>query len=81
MANQQNRWPDNVTGIYYVDDQCIDCDACRAEAPKNFKRNESHGYSFVYSQPQTPDEEAQSLAALKACPVEAIGVSQKTDLS
>jgi ferredoxin len=73
MADKSKKWEDNVPGRYYVDDQCIDCDACRAEAPANFTRNESHGFSYVYKQPQTPDEEAKCKAAMEACPVEAIG--------
>jgi ferredoxin len=73
MADQTKRWSDNVPGKFYVDDTCIDCDACRSEAPDNFKRNDGHGYSFVYKQPTTPEEEVRSQAALEACPVEAIG--------
>ena len=73
MADKVKKWPDNVPGSYYVDDQCIDCDACRSEAPNNYTRNEAHGYSFVYKQPSTPQEEAQCKAAMEACPVEAIG--------
>ncbi len=73
MADKAKKWADSVKGKYYVDDQCIDCDACRTEAPKNYKRNDDNGYSFVYKQPETPEEEAQSKAAKEACPVEAIG--------
>ncbi len=73
MADVSKKWPENTAGRYYVDEQCIDCDACRTEAPKNFTRNESHGYSFVYKQPSTPEEEAQCKTAMEACPVEAIG--------
>lgn len=73
MADKAKKWADNVTGRYYVDDQCIDCDACRTEAPDNFRRQEASGYSYVYKQPATPEEEAKCQAALEACPVEAIG--------
>lgn len=73
MAEKSNKWSDNVVGMFYVDDQCIDCDACRTEAPNNFKRNDEHGYSFVYKQPETDEEREQAQAALEACPVEAIG--------
>jgi ferredoxin len=77
MADKSKKWADNVPetsmGKYFVDDQCIDCDACRTEAPENFKRNDEHGYSYVYKQPETPEEQAQAKAALEACPVEAIG--------
>lgn len=73
MADLERKWPDNVPGKFYVDDQCIDCDACRTEAPDNFTRNDEHGYSFVYKQPETEEERIRAQAALEACPVEAIG--------
>lgn len=73
MAEKTNKWPDNVNGTFYVDDQCIDCDACRTEAPENFKRNDDDGYSYVYKQPENEKEKEQSQAAMEACPVEAIG--------
>lgn len=73
MPDKSKKWGDNVSGKFYVDDTCIDCDACRTEAPNNYKRNDDHGYSYVYKQPETPEEEAQCQAALEACPVEAIG--------
>lgn len=73
MADKSKKWDDNVAGRYFVDDQCIDCDACRTEAPNNFTRNDAHGYSYVYKQPSSPEEEAACVAAKEACPVEAIG--------
>ncbi len=73
MADLEKKWADNVAGKFFVDDQCIDCDACRTEAPKNFTRNEESGYSFVYHQPTTPEEEEHCKLAKEACPVEAIG--------
>ena len=73
MADVANRYPENVAGKYYVDNQCIDCDLCRETAPDNFKRNEDGGYSFVYKQPGSPEEEARCKEAKEGCPVEAIG--------
>ena len=73
MADAANRYPENVAGKYYVDNQCIDCDLCRETAPDNFKRNDDGGYSFVYKQPENPDEEARCKEAKEGCPVEAIG--------
>lgn len=73
MADITKKWPDNVPGNFFVDDQCIDCDACRAEAPANFTRNEEAGYSIVCKQPENDTEKEQCQAALEACPVEAIG--------
>ena len=73
MAVFANRYSDNVLGKFYVDDQCIDCDLCRETAPDNFTRNEDGGYSYVFKQPVTPDEEALCKEAMEGCPVEAIG--------
>ena len=73
MAAFTNRYLDNVAGKFYVDDQCIDCDLCRETAPNNFTRNEDGGYSYVYRQPGTPEEETLCKEAMEGCPVEAIG--------
>ena len=73
MADKTKKYPDNVPGKFYVDDQCIDCDLCRETAPENFRRNEDGGYSFLSKQPTTPEEEAQCKEAMEGCPVEAIG--------
>ena len=73
MADKDNRLPDNVPGKYYVDEECIDCDACREAAPDFFGRNDEKGYSFVCKQPDDSDGEELMVEALEGCPVEAIG--------
>ena len=73
MADKKNKLAENAPGKFYVDDQCIDCDACRETAPDFFKRNDERGYSFVYRQPQSADDVALCYEALEGCPVEAIG--------
>jgi ferredoxin len=73
MADTANRYPENIAGAYYVDNQCIDCDLCRETAPNSFKRNDDGGYSFVYNQPTTPEEQKLAKEAMEGCPVEAIG--------
>ena len=73
MADLENKYEDNKGGKYYVDNQCIDCDLCRETAPDNFTRNDDGGYSFVYKQPESDEEEAQCKEAMEGCPVEAIG--------
>jgi ferredoxin len=73
MADAANKYPENIAGKFYVDNQCIDCDLCRETAPDNFKRNEDGGYSYVFKQPASADEEARCKEAKEACPVEAIG--------
>src|SRR4026207_451383 len=73
MADAANKYAENVAGKFYVDDQCIDCDLCRETAPANFKRNDDGGHSYVYKQPETPEQEALCKEAMEGCPVEAIG--------
>ena len=71
MADIANKYAENVSGEFYVDDQCIDCDLCRETAPANFRRSDDGGYSYVFKQPTTPEEEALSKEAMEGCPVEA----------
>lgn len=73
MANKTDKWPKNVSGKFYVDEQCIDCDLCRETAPDFFKRDDDGGYSYVYKQPSTADEIDLCKEALEGCPVNAIG--------
>lgn len=73
MADKASRYPDNVPGPFYVDDQCSDCDLCRETAPDNFTRNHDGGYSYVFKQPATEKELSECNYVLQACPVEAIG--------
>jgi ferredoxin len=73
MADLANKYPENVPGSFYVDDQCIDCDLCRETAPANFTRNDDGGHSYVFKQPESDAESALCKEAMEGCPVEAIG--------
>ena len=73
MADIANKYAENVSGKFYVDDQCIDCDLCRETAPASFTRIDAGGYSYVFKQPTTSEEEALCKEAMEGCPVEAIG--------
>jgi len=73
MADTANRYPENIAGAYYVDNQCIDCDLCRETAPASSNGTDDGGYSFVYKQPETPEEQKLAKEAMEGCPVEAIG--------
>lgn len=73
MADNTDKQPDNVPGMFYVDTQCIDCDVCRDTAPDFFTRNDDEGYSYVFSQPVTPEDIDLCQEALESCPVDAIG--------
>jgi ferredoxin len=73
MANKDAKNPNNTDGKFYVDDQCIGCNACVVEAPDFFKMDDDEGVSFVYKQPSNDDETTTCENALAICPVEAIG--------
>lgn len=73
MADVDEKWPENVKGKFYVDEQCIDCDLCRETAPDFFTRNEDGGYSYVHAQPSDAASVDLCMEALEGCPVEAIG--------
>jgi glyoxylase-like metal-dependent hydrolase (beta-lactamase superfamily II) len=66
-----------VPGDFYVDESCIDCDACRQIAPKVFR---DHGeQSSVYRQPRTEAEVLGALKAIVACPTSSIGTTRDYD--
>lgn len=73
MADKSAKWDQNVPGKFYVDDQCIACDACVCEAPRFFEMNDEDGHAYVKTQPKTEEEIQNAIEALEACPVEAIG--------
>jgi ferredoxin len=73
MAEKSEKWEKNVAGMFYVDQQCIDCVLCQETAPDFFRRNDDEGHSYVYKQPQSPEDIAVCTEALQGCPVEAIG--------
>ena len=73
MADINDIVPENVSGKFFVDTECIDCDLCRETAGDNFTRSDEEGYSYVYKQPENEDELALCQEAMEMCPVEAIG--------
>ena len=73
MADKEAKFDQNVEGKFYVDDQCIACDACCVEAPEFFLMNDEEGHAYVGKQPVEPDEIEECENALAACPVAAIG--------
>jgi glyoxylase-like metal-dependent hydrolase (beta-lactamase superfamily II)/ferredoxin len=78
MAQLARRLPENVPGEFFVDDTCIDCDACRIFAPTVF--SDAGEQSAVFHQ---PSDEAELLAAQKAlisCPTASIGTVARHDM-
>src|SRR5918911_1897442 len=78
MAKLARRLAENVEGDFYVDDTCIDCDACRQIAPATFC--DAGEQSVVYHQPEAEEETRLALMALVACPTASIGVMKKHDM-
>ncbi len=55
MAILPQRHPDNISGNFYVDTTCINCDTCRWMAPHSFR--DRGDQSIVYHQPTSPEEQ------------------------
>ncbi len=71
MANLKKRLPENVSGDFFVDSTCIDCDTCRQIAPQVFAEGDE--YAFVHRQPSTAVDRREALHALVCCPTGSIG--------
>jgi glyoxylase-like metal-dependent hydrolase (beta-lactamase superfamily II)/ferredoxin len=79
MARLDRRLDDNAAGQFFVDDSCIDCDACRQIAPATFVRSAARGQSIVGAQPEAGEGKRRALMALVACPTSSIGTAPKAD--
>ncbi len=79
MADKTKKYPENVKGRFFVDRECIACDACVLAAPENFGMDGDDGHAFVKKQPATESEQDQCREAMEGCPVEAIGNNGDTD--
>ncbi|MCC7403976.1 MAG: ferredoxin [Bdellovibrionales bacterium] len=73
MADKTKRYDENAPGKFYVDRECIACDACALTAPDHFKIDQDDGHAFVTKQPGSEDELKNCQDAMDGCPVEAIG--------
>lgn len=78
MADRKKRLETNVSGSFYVDSTCINCDTCRQLAPRSFE--EVGEYSAVVRQPNNDGQIHQAYQALLACPVGSIGTEQNDKL-
>jgi ferredoxin len=70
MADKGSKVAQNVPGSWYVDTNCINCNACVTTAPDNFEAGDE--FTYVKKQPAGA-EVAACEDAKAACPVEAIG--------
>lgn len=64
--------PQNAEGKFWLEqDLCVACQVCIGEAPNNIKFDPAAGKSYVYKQPETPEEIHALREAVILCPVEA----------
>lgn len=73
MADKTKKYPENIAGRYFVDKECIACDACVMVTSTHFGMHPEDGHAFVIKQPDSPEEEDLCREAMEGCPVEAIG--------
>lgn len=66
-------FPENVAGMFYVDDKCIECNACVDLAPNFFVIDNGHAY--VFAQPTNDSEIEQCKEAMGGCPVGSININ------
>ncbi|MEB3230327.1 MAG: MBL fold metallo-hydrolase [Leptolyngbyaceae bacterium] len=79
MATLTQRRSENVTGDFYVDSTCIDCDTCRWMSPTVFSRVGTQ--SAVSHQPNHAGERRAAIQALLSCPTASIGtIERPTDV-
>ena len=71
VSDQFERVPENVPGRFYVTDDCLACESCQDIAPNHFRYNDNN-MSFVFNQPNTPEEVKRCEEAMDYCPMEAI---------
>ncbi|XP_031112371.1 uncharacterized protein LOC116016308 [Ipomoea triloba] len=69
-SSVRSRRPENVSGEFFVDHTCIDCDTCRWMAPEIFTR--VNDMSAVSRQPGCGEERLRALQALLSCPTSSI---------
>lgn len=73
MPDPTEKNPRNVSGAYYNDLSCIDCDICRKIAPAFFTRDDEEALSYVWKQPITQEDIDEAEQARLACPTDTIG--------
>lgn len=71
MADIKKAYAENVTGEFFVDSTCINCDTCRQLAPTTFADQGAH--SYVFAQPGNSVQKRNATRALLCCPTGSIG--------
>jgi len=71
MSHRPKKHAQNVPGKFYVTEDCLACESCQDAAPNNFRYGEN-GLSFVFKQPDTPEEVERCQQAVDRCPMETV---------
>lgn len=77
MADPSKIVSSNVSGNFFVDTTCINCDTCRQLAPETFV--DAGEFSAVFNQPKTDEEVLSATRALLCCPTGSIGTKEKNE--
>ncbi|MGK0185157.1 MAG: ferredoxin [Verrucomicrobiales bacterium] len=72
QTGREDAFPENVTGEFYVNTDCIICTLCSEIAADVFRTSEDGDHNYVHTQPTTAEQLASAEEALECCPVEAI---------
>ena len=65
----------NVSGKYFVSEECDGCAYCASVAPENFDYNKDTNSYYVCKQPVDAGEEELVSEAAEDCPIDAIQTS------
>ncbi len=64
--------PENVSGNWYVSDECIGCDLCEDITPNVFKPASDGSQNIVHHQPDNEEDLELTQESAEECPVDAI---------
>lgn len=73
MAQENERWEDNVEGTHYIDKSCSMCNLCTEVAQDNIKESPVGDHCIVFKQPENEEETTNMQDAIDQCPCESIG--------
>lgn len=68
MSYQRRNTRKTFQGSFYVTEDCLACESCQDAAPNNFRYVEN-GFSFVFKQPDSPEEVERCQQAVDRCPL------------
>ncbi len=74
-TDQRERKAKNVSGKYYITDECDGCAYCASVAPENFDYDKESNSYYVCKQPADSGEEELVQEAMEDCPIDAIRVN------